>query len=191
MPGFWDLLLGREAPKEPPAIEEAKAEPPPLPAAPAAADKPDPDYSIDDAIELMRTLPLGPNADLVLRVVRKTLESTNVSVDDIIGEGTARERSIETDIADREMEIVRLEAEIAAKREHIKQRTKDLDETRLVRQRLEQALANRTQARPAFVVQPEPEIKGAPSTPPTEKPPAPQDGEEIVTGDQVESIPPS
>src|SRR5204863_266091 len=43
-----------------------------------------PAYGIGDAIQLMRSLPTDGNADLVTRVVRVTLGSVNVRLEDII-----------------------------------------------------------------------------------------------------------
>src|SRR5207249_10211877 len=60
--------------------------------APAATPAPKVAYTIDDAVRLMRSLPVERNADLVVRVVRTTLESLNVHVADIIGDAEQRDR---------------------------------------------------------------------------------------------------
>src|SRR5687768_15427167 len=56
-------------------------------------------YGIQDAIHLMRTLPLDDNPHLVMTVIKNTLESAQVLVSDIIEDGEQRLQEIEHRVA--------------------------------------------------------------------------------------------
>ncbi len=100
---------------------------PNLNAPPSASMAPQPQtirFGIDQTIQLMRSLPKSKDSELVVAVMKTTLESVNVRVPDIIRDATkrlndveARVTALKTEIAayEREMdkrlqEIVRLEA---------------------------------------------------------------------------------
>src|SRR4051812_44322068 len=59
-------------------------------------DEPRPHYGIQNAIELMRALPVDQaNVELVVAVIKGTLESLKVKVSDIIVDATARQKDLE------------------------------------------------------------------------------------------------
>src|SRR5437016_13411537 len=62
---------------------------PPATAASGAARPDHPDYGINKAIELMRLLP-DDNVELIVRVVKTTLESTNINVASIVKDATRK-----------------------------------------------------------------------------------------------------
>jgi pilus assembly protein FimV len=99
-------------------------------------------YSIDSAIALMRALPMDEDPELVLRVVRKTLRSTGVSVEDIVASAQVRENALAASMADDRATIERLEREIVALRKNIDGSTAQLRETRSVRERLQDAITS-------------------------------------------------
>jgi hypothetical protein len=93
-------------------------------------------FGIDEAIQLMRSLPSDPNAALVVRVVRVTLGAVNVSVEDIVAGALRKEARIKESIADLESGIVDLEGQLGALRRKIAAHQADLKETANVRERL-------------------------------------------------------
>jgi hypothetical protein len=97
-----------------------------------------PEYGIDKAIELMRALPIE-NVELVVQVVKKTLESLKVQVPVIIKDGGRKLRDIEGRIDVLKKEIHDLEAEIAMRKSEIGTLEADHKETSMVKQRLELA----------------------------------------------------
>lgn len=93
-------------------------------------------FGIDDAIQLMRSLPADPNSALVVRVVRVTLSAVNVSVEEIVEDATRKEAHIKESIAGIEARIVELEGQLGALRREIAAHQADLKETTNVRERL-------------------------------------------------------
>ena len=93
-------------------------------------------FGIDDAIQLMRSLPTDPNSALVVRVVRVTLGAVNVSVEEIVADATRKEARIKESIAALEGKIVELEGQLGALRREIAAHQADLKETSNVRERL-------------------------------------------------------
>src|SRR4051794_11464087 len=77
------------------ALSTAMPKPKPSAAASAASGR---GYGIAEAIQLMRSLPIDQNVDLVVRVIRATLASLNVRVQDIIDDATRKEKSTEEGI---------------------------------------------------------------------------------------------
>src|SRR5262245_18041228 len=103
-----------EAPVEKVALTSVPTPPPepaPEPEEPARGG----DYGIDQAIELMRRLP-DANAELVVRVVKTTLESLRVSVGSIIRVAERKESRIRMRVDGLRKEIAELEAEIATRK---------------------------------------------------------------------------
>lgn len=128
-----------------PAQPAAPVAPAAQPAAPARAEKrrqPEPDfgsdYGIDKAIQLMRTLP-SDNVELVVQVVKHTLESTNVHIPEIITDAKRKQDDIQGRIKVLRDEIADFEREIETRREEISRLDADYKETSLVRERLELA----------------------------------------------------
>ncbi|RMH45143.1 MAG: hypothetical protein D6689_00670 [Deltaproteobacteria bacterium] len=147
----------------PPAVQPAASAPAPLAASTPTrpAPEPDPDaaaesemdddydapaYGIDDAIELMRSLPTD-NVELVVQVVKKTLESTKVKVRSIIDDASRKQKDIEGRIDVLKKEIAEYEQEIATRREEIAKLEADHAETTTVKERLELAEKLTTGAR--------------------------------------------
>lgn len=124
------------APESPRTIE---AEPPP--ARTPARREPDfdaPDYGIQKAIELMRTLP-QENIELVVTVIKHTLESTRINIRDIIEDATRKQEDIQGRIKVLKTEIADFEQEIATRKEEIGTLEADFTETSTVKERLELA----------------------------------------------------
>lgn len=105
------------------------------PANPVSIDQ---DYGIQEAIALMRTLP-ADSIELVVRVVKQTLESTHIDIPTIILDATAKEERITNRIGVLKEEITNLEQEIAARSIEISNLEADHQETSMVKERLELA----------------------------------------------------
>ncbi|UTA49412.1 hypothetical protein L1F30_07705 [Simiduia sp. 21SJ11W-1] len=111
----------------------------PLVAAPAPKPvRPSLSYGIEDAIGLMRKLPKD-NKEVVVSVVKQTLESTNISIDDIIADATDKEERLLNKNAQLEKEIKDLQAQIAARNKQISELLADHKETVGVREQLQLA----------------------------------------------------
>src|SRR5262245_48099216 len=67
---------------------------------PPGSPKQTPRYGIDDAIKLMRTLPVDENVDLVVRVIKRTLESLDVKVPDIVDDAKKRQENLRAKIGE-------------------------------------------------------------------------------------------
>ncbi|MDZ4697786.1 MAG: hypothetical protein SGI86_21805 [Deltaproteobacteria bacterium] len=94
-------------------------------------------YGIEKAIELMRTLPSDEaSIGLVVQVIKKTLESLNVSVESIIGDAARKQLSIEERIEQLGQEVSALENEIKTRREETVRLQSDHAETTRVKERL-------------------------------------------------------
>jgi hypothetical protein len=100
---------------------------------------PKPKYGIDDAMRLMRSLPVDENVDLVVRVMKRTLESLDVRVPDIIEDASTRQEALRNGIRERETSIQQLEREIETRRAEIASLEDELAETSTVRERLQLA----------------------------------------------------
>jgi len=103
--------------------------------APAAADGGNLSYGIDDAIQLMRTLP-GDNVELVVRVVKSTLESPNIEIKTIIEDASSKQKRIEDRVSVLKAEISELENEIKSRKTEIDGLETDHSETTQVKERL-------------------------------------------------------
>ena len=123
--------------------DEVQSQPPQPQAAPAVRaagsaaplDAGHPDYGINKAIELMRMLP-NDNIELVVRVVKTTLESTNIKVATIIKDAARKQAGIESRVDVLKKEIVGLESQIATRRGEIGTLEADHKETSMVKDRL-------------------------------------------------------
>jgi hypothetical protein len=96
-------------------------------------------YGIDDAIQLMRTLPVNQQPDLVLLVVRNTLASMNVDLRQVIDSGTNKQERLSASAAKTTAAIAELEDEINTRRQELARIEADLAETSAVKERLEVA----------------------------------------------------
>lgn len=75
------------------------------------------EYSIDKVLELLRDVPAdGPNAKLVIQVVRKTLESAGINITSMLDMANQRQDAITT-------EIVRLQTEISSLHQAIEEKS--------------------------------------------------------------------
>lgn len=96
-------------------------------------------FGIDDAIQLMRSLPADPNMALVTRVVRVTLGAVKVSVEEIVQDAHRKEGQIKDTIAAIEAQIADLDKQLANLRREIATHQSTLKETVNVRERLHMA----------------------------------------------------
>jgi hypothetical protein len=96
------------------------------------------DYGIEKAIELMRTLP-SENVELVVQVVKFSLESVGIKLPVIIEDAIRRQKDIQGRIGVLRTEIADLEAEIKTRKDEIDRLDSDHKETTMVRERLELA----------------------------------------------------
>jgi hypothetical protein len=107
----------------------------PAPARPAGGRSPVTTYGIDDAIQLMRTLP-QENVELVVRVVKHTLESTRIDIGAIIDDASQKQQRIEARVQILKDAIADLEREIQVRRKEIDELETDHRETTKVKERL-------------------------------------------------------
>ncbi len=115
-------------------------------------------YGIDDAIRLMRTLPVDQNPDLIVHVIKNTLESVNVRLPDIVQEASSKQEVIRSRIAELQSEIGQLDQEVTRRRHDITALEADLAETTMVKERLELADTSKKSAR---VPPPAPQREGS------------------------------
>ncbi|HEU5058763.1 MAG TPA: hypothetical protein VFU21_19655 [Kofleriaceae bacterium] len=106
----------------------------PAPARPVAR-APVSTYGIDDAIQLMRTLP-QENVELVVRVVKHTLESTRIDIGAIIDDASQKQQRIEARVQVLKDAIADLEREIQVRKKEIDELETDHRETTKVKERL-------------------------------------------------------
>jgi hypothetical protein len=102
-------------------------------------DEPRPHYGIEQAIQLMRALPVDQNPALVVAVIKTTLESLKVKVSDIISDADRKQKDLEERVANLKRAIADFEKEIETRREEIGRLEADHKETTAVRGRLELA----------------------------------------------------
>ena len=104
---------------------------------PAPATGPRPAYGIADAINLMRSLPQDlQTTDIVVQVIKRTLESAKIDVAAIIVDATHKEDTIEKRIRTLQEEIAHHESEIQTRTGEISRLQVDLEETSRVKERL-------------------------------------------------------
>ena len=112
------------------------------------ASAPTPKYGIEEAIALMRKLPKD-DAEVVVTVVNKTLESTHIQVADIIQDAAAKETRLREQHKKLETEIKDFQREIERRNQQIAELLTDLKETSEVSQRLQLALELEKKNKPA------------------------------------------
>jgi hypothetical protein len=95
-----------------------------------------PKYGIGDVIRLLRTLPIEQHADLVVRVIRTTLESVEVHVSDLIQDAARQEHKLGERIGVLRTEMSELTKQIDTRREEVSRLEADLGETRGAKERL-------------------------------------------------------
>jgi hypothetical protein len=94
-------------------------------------------YGVADLIRLLKTIPLDQHPDLLVRVVRTTLESVGVQSAQVIDDAQRQESAINARISALESEIEGLSSEIHLRREQIAQLRVELSETTYARERLQ------------------------------------------------------
>jgi phage shock protein A len=93
-------------------------------------------YGIGQAILLMRSLPVDQNVELVVRVIRQTLESMNVQLPEIIDDALAKETALQGRMERLDLEIEAYAEQIEVRRQEITQLQAELRETSTVKDRL-------------------------------------------------------
>jgi hypothetical protein len=129
--GYFDSPtenVSLSAPQQPSVIVSHAEEPAPVPT-----------FGINSTIKLMRSLPLDQNAELVVTVIKTTLESMRVKVTDIIVDAANKLGDLERRVETLSKEIADYEREIAQRKEQIALLEADHRETADVKQRLELA----------------------------------------------------
>lgn len=150
----------------PPTAEAAKEQPKEHPKMQPVRGTPEhEDYGIDKAIELMRTLP-QENIELVVQVVKFSLQSVGIQLPSIIEDAIRRQKDIQGRIGVLKGEIAELEQEIKTRKEEIDRLEADHRETSMVRERLELA-ENLGKAKPASS---SPSLPGLPPEDPRPRP---------------------
>lgn len=109
------------------------------------------EYGINDAINLMRKLP-QENSQLVVSVVKETLSSANIDVDEVISDAHNKITGFEQRLDTLDSEINDLETLIDQKRKEISEIEANLEETQSV-QNLLQSCSNTKQTPAKQVVQ--------------------------------------
>jgi hypothetical protein len=122
-------------------------------------------FGIEEAVLLVRQLPTR-NTELVMQVVKKTLESVRVDVVQIIEGATKKEHVIEDRITTLKKEIEKLEAQIAAAKKEIGQLEAEQREVTGVKERLVQAQKQEAETSNDRPIEPS-HPRGAPSLKPT------------------------
>ncbi len=135
-----------------------------------------PKFNVDDAIQLMRTLPVDQHPDLVVLVVKNTLASMNVSLKDTLRDAAAKQESVSRNIAELKSGIAELEEQIRARKAQVSIAEAELAELNRVTERLESAVGAHepTITPPGVVVRPATTATAPrPPLPPRSKPPTP------------------
>jgi hypothetical protein len=117
-------------------------------------------YGIAQAIHLMRSVPVEDNVELVVAVIRSTLESLNIRLSDIIDDASSREHTLHARIETLKGEIADHEKQIDTRSQEIGVLHSELSETTKVKERL---LLAQNGAHPAAAPQPP---KREPALPP-------------------------
>ncbi|MBK8011359.1 MAG: hypothetical protein IPK13_08415 [Deltaproteobacteria bacterium] len=105
--------------------------------------------AIEKAIELMRQLPINDsNVDLMMQVVKSTLESFNINIDEIIADAAKRRRELEGKIQALQQEVASFEEEIRKRTGAIHGLRRQYEEITLVGDRLLSGQKRARQANP-------------------------------------------
>jgi hypothetical protein len=153
--------------------------PPPLPPTPEPA-PPKRGYGVADLISLMKTIPTDRHPELVVRVVKSTLESVGVRPNDIIEDALRHEGVVRDRIGALEGEIAGLEQEIERRRELIADLQTNIADLIYARERWQAAESGRLAASDGDGVSP-----GKPHTLPPPLPPPFPKGAAVKSPDTV------
>jgi hypothetical protein len=122
------------------------------PAAQPLAGAPEGRFSVRQAIELLRSLP-AENQELVMHVMRRTLESVQIRLSGIVEDAIQRQGEIEARTQGLRQEIGELEREIALRKGEIGRLDSELRDVVFLRERLQDAeRLQKTEKPPALAV---------------------------------------
>jgi hypothetical protein len=96
-------------------------------------------YGVAELIRLLKSIPVDQHPDLVVRVVKTTLESVGVLSSQVVEDALRQENAIGERIAVLEGEIEGLASEIQSRKEQITQLRAELSETTYAKERLQSA----------------------------------------------------
>jgi len=132
-------LFGTKKDEKPAAPSGPEIEPPrAAPASQVRAAEPGARVGIDHAIQLIRSLPTEKNVDLVVKVLKTTLESLGIRVADIVLDAAQRQKDLQSRVGQLTSEIEHLEKEIEQRKEEIARLEAAYAETTKVRGYLEE-----------------------------------------------------
>src|SRR5258708_4102233 len=118
---------------------EENAQPGAGPVATASVSKSSGHYGIGDVIRLLRTLPVDQHAELVVRVIRTTLESVNVHVSDLVEDASRQQQKLGDRITTLQAQIMDLSNQIDTHRNEVARLEAELAETSSAKERLQHA----------------------------------------------------
>ena len=107
-----------------------------------------PIYGIEDAVKLIRSLPNGQE-ELIIQVVKQTLESTNIKISDIILDAERKESQIEKRTRKLRSEIEEFQTKIDRRNEEIQTMYAKLKESIEVKKQLQKVVQAEEKAQPA------------------------------------------
>jgi hypothetical protein len=151
----------------PPPVMPPPMPPPHAPGSEAAPQKKG--YGVADLIMLMKTIPTDRHPELVVHVVKSTLESVGVRANDIIEDALRHEGIVRDRIAALESEIEGLEQEIERRRGLIGDLQTNISDLVYARERWQSAEGGRLPA-----TEDEPSAHKSHSLPPPVPPPFPR-----------------
>jgi len=93
-------------------------------------------YGIGDVIRLLRTLPVDQHGELVVRVIRTTLESISVHVTELIDDASRQQQKLGDRIGALQAQILELAKQIDMQRNEVTRLEADLAETTNAKERL-------------------------------------------------------
>jgi len=131
-------------------------------------------YGIGDVIRILRTLPVEQHAELVVQVIKTTLESVNVRVSDLIDDASKHQQKVSERIAGLQSQIIELTKQIDTHRDEVSGLEASLAETTSAKERLqlaEQAALAAGAHLPAPAIPPVPGHAAPPLAPPPRVPP--------------------
>jgi hypothetical protein len=135
-------IFGKKPEPTPPAIQPPLPSPaitPPQPRATSAEPAPHRPYGVAELITLMKAIPIDHHPDLVLQVVKSTLESVGVRIADIMEDATRHESQVKDRISSLEGEIDGLVQQIDRRRDLITQLRGDVTELTYAKDRWQNA----------------------------------------------------
>jgi hypothetical protein len=96
----------------------------------------DKEYSVDTAIRLFENLPDFGNSNVIVEVVKRTLESANISIVEIMSDADEKEKDITDKITKLKSEVEKLIKEIGGRKEEVTKLQNELRRVRNVKDKL-------------------------------------------------------